>query len=215
MLGTYLKAASATGGIRLVAFEAPDSFEESLQMPPAAKVGDLAVWFDASYTSGTPAAVTPSGFTLVRNLAIDNSGTTDPRLIFAYKILASGDLNSTVSGMTTGTGRKTLMIFRGRLPFASVVTISGDDYFNSASSASLFSTNRVVPYIAFGCFWSRDLSDNTYSFNRTLTKSIKTLYTDTSFKVYQFSDTPESFVLEVSIRSVRNGYFVNGFALSY
>lgn len=85
----------------------------AVSFPAGCAVGDIAILMDFSSTvSGT----VPVDWTL-----INRSTTTGIDCICSYKILTSQDISTaSVSGMTSGTQRKTLLVFRPNRPIKTV-----------------------------------------------------------------------------------------------
>lgn len=117
------------------------STSSTITVPATAQVGDIAILVDWGYLSTTtaPTQVTPTGFTLINQ----HSQITSPasRIMASYKVLVSGDLGSTITGMSTTSMRKILMIYRPSMAYNSMTVTSVG--FNT--SASIPTSQNISP----------------------------------------------------------------------
>lgn len=92
------------------------STASTIAVPSGAQAGDVAVLFDYGTNASTtiPTSVTPTGFTLISDASI--SSTSSGRSVISYKVLVSGDLGGTITGINATTNEKILFIFRPNQP---------------------------------------------------------------------------------------------------
>lgn len=108
------------------------STASTVAIPATAQVGDIAILVDWGYITSTtsPTSVTPTGFTLIGQ----HNQITSPasRIMATYKVLVAGDPGATITGMSTTSMRKILMIYRPSIAYNSITVNSGT--FNTAST---------------------------------------------------------------------------------
>lgn len=88
--------------------------------------GDLAVLHCCAQGSGSYAGAIPSGWTQVR-YSRTTSGTGAVWGVIAYKVLGSGDIGATLTGLPAGGGNEgsTILYFRPSKPITSVALYTG------------------------------------------------------------------------------------------
>ena len=130
--------------------ETQSSTSGSITIPASAQAGDLAVLLNEHESGGTQS--NPTGWT-----RIVNQETTAPVMTIWYRLLQSGDANTTVT-MTTGTSPSSEMIlFRKSSGTISSVTVSGGTIVNSGVQITSQTQNvstAIATFIAFGAFGS-------------------------------------------------------------
>lgn len=111
------------------------SSQSSMTIPATAQVGDVVMLFDFAYISSTtpPTSVVPTGFTSFG--ASNNSQTISPacRSVVSYKILVSGDPGSIITGLSSTTMNKILVVYRPNMTINNRV-VSNQNGQNTASA---------------------------------------------------------------------------------
>ncbi len=81
-------------------------------VPNTWQVGSLAILFDKGYNSTTTSVtnVLPSGWTDVANTANNSAGTGRTAVNVSYKILTSGDLGATITGINAATNNDKVLV---------------------------------------------------------------------------------------------------------
>jgi hypothetical protein len=146
-------------------------------IPPAAQVGDMAIFWDSiyNYSDTIPTAAVPSGWTTVNNtteMITPGGGAT--RSIISYKKLVSADITAgSVTGMTkVGNSAKMMCIFRpsraiDTITLGSIHGHNGGGTNNAPPDALLDMSGISTPVLAF-IFWRHDydsgLSGELYKF---------------------------------------------------
>ena len=88
--------------------------------------GDLAVMHCAAQGSGAYTGAVPSGWTQIR-YSRTTSGSSAVWGVIAYKVLSSGDIGSTLTGLPAGGGNEgsTILYFRPSKPITTVSLVTG------------------------------------------------------------------------------------------
>ncbi|QJP13676.1 hypothetical protein G3545_08415 [Starkeya sp. ORNL1] len=139
--GSQMMAAAGVVGLSFIeganSFAAPGG---TIAVPASALAGDLCVFIQRSQLSSTtaPAATIPSGFTLAGTTSASSSPAQ--RATISHKVLVSGDLGTTLSGVTSGqTASTTVLLFRPAWPIAGVTAVS----VNGQGAGSLPATQTI------------------------------------------------------------------------
>jgi hypothetical protein len=115
-------------------------------IPTNIQANDLAVLYDFS-TSNSPAV--PSGWTQISSV-----GVTGARTVISYKVLTASDAGVIFTGMSTGTLRKAIAIYRGNVPINTVaVTVTGQQA-TSAKPANQSLVGEAGPVITLAVYGS-------------------------------------------------------------
>lgn len=156
----FLKAANSTSLEFIYLFP---SLGSTFKIPSVAQVGDLCVVVQYSYNDVSedfPTKVIPTGFTEISDAPFDAGN--EFRVVSMYKAIASGDINTTVTGMDGEGDTKFVFIFRpettATYSFGSVNT-AGDQGDISAQTVTLPSntvSSDQNPIIVFGIKSTRD-----------------------------------------------------------
>jgi hypothetical protein len=118
----------------------------TVTLPAGSAAGDFAILFDSA-TTGTTAS--PTSWVSVNTIS---SGIALSQVI-SYRILQSGDIGSTFTGMATN-GRKVLIVYRPNTAITTVsVTVTGSEA-TIATPASQSLVGQAGPMIAFACYSS-------------------------------------------------------------
>lgn len=139
------------GGIELTVVGSNASAIDTVPLPVGSAAGDLAVLFDLSL-GGSPAFVTPSGFTAV----VSDTWTAETALArISYGILSASDITAgVITGMTAGNvERKTIVAFRPSDAITSVVASTPNTY-NGATdppNQTVSASGQPIPLIVIGC----------------------------------------------------------------
>jgi hypothetical protein len=142
----------------------------TINFPGGIQAGDLIVFFDACFASGfagTPASVTPTGFTLAQGNS--GGGAASPftagRFNTWYK-LATGSESGALTGMNDTTMYKAMYVFRGNAP-ATAITLGGaGGQLSDADPAdvSVTASGGVAPLVVIGSYASTGtVSPRTFS----------------------------------------------------
>lgn len=123
----------------LTLFAVGSSSGTTVTVPTGIANGDLAVLVDRGYLiSGTPTAVTPSGYTSRANVAATDG---NQRVVVTTKILTTADSGATVTGMSSDDSRKILMVFRHVSGIATVTASTVTSTYSNASDPSAASAS--------------------------------------------------------------------------
>lgn len=124
----------------------------TITIPSEAAVGDIAVLYDSTINSASPAptSVVPSGWT-----SVNDSAGSFVRVIASYKLLVSGDPGSTITGMAgTNFQGKSLLIFRKSVVATTVSAFSAAGQVTSGDPTPqvVTSSGGVVPIIVVATY---------------------------------------------------------------
>lgn len=157
--GSMVGAASGGGGgpIALTYVDAATSTSDVITAPGGIASGDLAIYIDhAQNSSGSPTAVTPSGFTNFFNyVGSEDSGSDTVRVMISYKVLAGSE--TTITGMNgTSEDNKCMFVYRPSSGISNVLPLAGASWkkqigvTSNPSSQSTSMSGKSVPllYIA-------------------------------------------------------------------
>jgi hypothetical protein len=144
----------------------------SITIPSTSQIGDLAVLIQTSINSGStaPAGVTPTNWTNIVNTGANSSSQGTTRCLIDYKILVSGDPNSSVTGTNhNSSNHKTMLIFRltGKT-ISSVITDVGINYSTQTQNVdppaqTISVTGKEIPILMLANLYSRSTASG-YSF---------------------------------------------------
>ena len=131
--------------------------------------GDLCVILDIKWnqnTSNHPSYVLPTGFTELYDTGTvwQSDGAYSWRMVVSYKVLESGDLNSTITGMSALYGGISQNVFTPNGAVSSVTTFQSNDSgtFHTANTPQqMFGSNAAAPYLIFGVKGASSSSQNT------------------------------------------------------
>ena len=141
----------------------------TINIPSGVSTGDLVVLFDqAIATSGIPASVTPSGFTLLTF----STGGTGRFNISCKRIVDPADAGTTITGMNSDTNKKIILVFRGSRGYgftrsggggAEICTTATPASFTVASSSIGFADGYTsgIPIVLAGFYGSSGISTGT------------------------------------------------------
>lgn len=126
----------------------------TINVPGTVVAGDLLVLLDWAVL-GSPAAVTPSGFTQAFTVAGESS-----RLSCTYKIAVGGE--GTITGMNGGANCKLMVTFRGNIPLTTAVAASTDaEIVGSGGNPNeqvVASGSGAVPLVVLGLYTAAGIS---------------------------------------------------------
>lgn len=150
-----------------------NSAAATIAIPATAQAGDVAVLLDFAVSNTTAAgAVTPSGWTQIRTDVVN--ATTAIRASVCYKILVSGDVNATVTGMSGGTStRKMLLLLKNNRKVTQVTVGSS----NGAASgldpaAQIITVAGVTPSILLIAHYASSSAVNPRTTSKTMTEVV-------------------------------------------
>lgn len=116
----------------------------SLNIPGTAQAGDLAILATAAEGLSI-AKVWPAGWTEVR----EDHDVDDARMVSGYKILTSGDLGTTITGMNDSDEHMVMIIFRPDKPInqAAVYTINGEATISNPAAQTIAMSALTGPMV--------------------------------------------------------------------
>jgi hypothetical protein len=196
-------AGAAAAGLRTVSlFASATSTEHEIVVPASVQAGDLFVIFKGAFGLGTPATVTPLGFTNIFN--VTNSFA---RFTAWYKIADGMESGATLTLDNSLSDRIVLAVFRGNRPIASVsvhdveAVLTGSDPVPQTITASA----GTPPIIVCGA----DLD----SFSPAPDGSIIAGSSFTvSYKIFNVGDTPVNVTIDRGDAGDANdlgGFYIN------
>jgi hypothetical protein len=129
MLSAKLFSTINTGSLQLIGFtfvasQTTNIGSSTITIPSSAQAGDVGILLDGTVntTATLPTNVVPSGFTEIMTTAfVRANGTSSARMTCSYKVLQSGDPNSSITGLGNTNPRKTFFVFR---PDSSISSVS-------------------------------------------------------------------------------------------
>lgn len=125
----------------------------TINFPGGILAGDMIVLLDAAIQSGgSPAAVTPSGFTVISNQLASASNAL--RTIVSYK-LAVGTETGALTGMNGSAQNSKLMyVFRGDIAATSLTLAGLTQQTTDANPTAqvVTASGGVAPLVVFGCY---------------------------------------------------------------
>lgn len=125
----------------------------TITVPTDAAAGDVAILFNACISASTPTDVIPSGWT---GIGTNNNATG--RIRSSYKVLVSGDIGATVTGMTATTQNLLMVIFRSQTgtisSLSAVQSLSqpSGSWSTTSVSPTITTSGATLPSLALG-FW--------------------------------------------------------------
>lgn len=180
------------------------STTSTITVPATAQAGDIAYLVDMSYNASTtaPTTVTPTGWTAM-NSSVNQTTTPACRGNTWYKILSSGDVGATVTGMSgTSSTQKMIMIYRPSLtPNAS--TYNG----GSQQATAAVPTNQTLSLTNWGGYQPWGVGFAIYSSSGTITTRGSTVTasrelnvgTTLYVKTFEWTDGTQPFTLDSTI----------------
>ena len=127
-------------------------YSTTITIPASAQAGDIAVLKDlskADYTNEMPGSVVPSGWTVIDNLIYD-ANYVKVRQIFSYKVLASNDPGSSITGMAEGTKNKLMFVFRPNVPISNLSVEQFYSQVTDGTPTTMTITPCALPYVVIG-----------------------------------------------------------------
>lgn len=171
---------------------------ETITIPATVKEADLIVLYDhAVNTTGFPTAVTPTGFTNILN---ETSGTLR-RVICSYKIAASGDASSSITGMNgADINNKIMLVFSSSIGSVSVFDITYQATDAAPTTQTINSADGTSPLVCIA--FVRNGNTTAGNFTMTPTDGTVTLGTGGNrggYKIYNIAPA------NVTVSSVDGG----------
>lgn len=182
----------------------------SVTAPADIIAGDLLVLADVAGGPSLPAAVTPSGWTLI---ASTTAGTT-LRGMLHYKIATGDEASSIITGMNGSTNNKVLLVFRPNAPIQSATpnTFGAEGTTNNPSPQTVIASAGTPPLVVLGLYGAGVAVDpRTFTVGGSAAKdgevsaSGNRLYT--AWKIYNSS--PANVVIDMddeSLQVLQSGY---------
>lgn len=139
------------------------STSSTISAPSTIQNGDLLVLYDSALSSsGTPTAVTPTGFTTILN----QSPISTRRIICSYKIATNSDASATITGMSGNLNvAKILLVFSTKgIASASVFDVAFERSDGDPAAQTITSGSGKAPLVAIA--FVRNQSNN-YSMTPT------------------------------------------------
>lgn len=133
----------------------------TVTIPASAAVGDLAILVNAARGASAPALVTPAGWTNLVNMA-----DAAQRITAHYKVLASGEPGSVLTGMD-GSFAETLQILIFR-PNAPINTVTPSTFSSQVTGAdptlqTVSASGQTVPLLVLGCLTDQEITAPAFS----------------------------------------------------
>lgn len=172
----------------------------TITIPSGFAVGDIAILFQYARGSGSYTGGTPTGWTLVANNRT-TTGTGGTWGHIAYKVLASGDPGSSITG--TGGGQEQAKIIIGFRPNAPITTVTISSL-NTHAAATDPPTQTITdpgtkPFIAFAHYVCGQGVTNRTS-NATMTEVASAIAAATEqymrYIRYNVGDTSQSITVD-------------------
>ena len=148
-----------------------NSAANTIVIPATSQAGDVAVLLDFAVSSTTAAgAVTPSGWTQIRTDLIN--ATTAVRASVCYKILVSGDIGASITGMSGGTStRKMLLILKNNRKVTQVTVGSSNGAASDLDpSAQTIAVAGVIPSMVLIAHYASSSAVNPRTTSKTMTE---------------------------------------------
>lgn len=138
------------------------STSSTISAPSTIQNGDLLVLYDSALSTGTPTAVTPTGFTTILN----QSPISTRRIICSYKIATNSDASATITGMSGNLNvAKILLVFSTKgIASASVFDVAFERSDGDPAAQTITSGSGKAPLVAIA--FVRNQSNN-YSMTPT------------------------------------------------
>lgn len=190
LIGSMVNNAPTT-----LTFIASSTSTSTVSPPGTAQAGDLAILVTAAHGLSI-AKVWPAGWTEVR----EDHDVDDARMVSGYKILTSGELNTSVTGMNDTEERITMMIFRPNKPInqAAVYTINGEATVNNPVAQTIAMSTLAGPMVGVA------FMSSTSSVIETISPAVMTevSFGGTSngycgYVVYNKADTPVDVIVDM------------------
>lgn len=190
-------------GLRLDFITSVDALDvSSITIPSTAQVGDVAVLFSYCRGLGTTGGDIPTGWTKISGVS-QGSSTTGIRSLVGYKIIESGEPNSSVSGLAFGTAEEGhhLRIYRSNSAHNGVSIelphIEGATAAPSNQTVEVFSND--VGYVTFASYaGSASVTTRTFSPAEGTENNITSGEFYVKTKAYTAEDTPSSHTIGMS-----------------
>lgn len=172
----------------------------------SAVVGELAVLHCSAVGSGGYTGATPSGWTEL-TYSRTTTGTGAVWGVFAIKILVSGDIGTTLTGLPGGGGGQgsTISYFTPSRPIvsATVVGTAGNEATTGTpvNQSLNIQTNNAPPNLAFAGYISNNAITTRTSTGATMTEITErtvTLYSYVKYKVYNVGSTLENITIAMA-----------------
>lgn len=112
------------------------STSSTITIPSSAQAGDIAILIDVGYANVSITSVTPTGFTNFNSNSSQTGTNPQTRGITSYKVLVGGDPGSTITGISTTTMQKLLVIYRPSYSANTISLFSGSTGLATASAPS-------------------------------------------------------------------------------
>lgn len=153
----------AAGGVATLTHDSWTTATNSstITVPSGATAGDVAILFDTTASNSADpdsGGSAPTGWNLFASLLHDASPTLWLRTTISYKILVSGDLGATVTGMGIDYGTcKALAVIAPDIAATSISPSSAntEDTSGDPAAQTILSGSGTAPLIAFGVHGSR------------------------------------------------------------
>lgn len=161
----FLKKKVATTAATFSFVTSATSTASTITVPGTAQAGDLAILIDGTSNAVSPAtSVTPSTWT--KDAEATHTAGVANRCIISHKILESGDISASITGMAGVTQlRKIMLIFRPSVPLTVVTpsTPTGQSTSGNPSSQVIAMTASSTPVIGIAHFYAGAASEPTVS----------------------------------------------------
>jgi hypothetical protein len=166
----------------------------------SAQAGDLAILHCGANGSGSYSGATPAGWTQVC-YSRTTSGTGAVWGVFAYKVLVSGDIGATLTGLPTGGGgaSSTITYYRPSVAISSVSLMGGSSTGDEATTATPTNQTQNIsldndPAYVNHVGWVANNSITTRGTTVTMseiTERASGFWSYVKYKIYNVGDTLE------------------------
>lgn len=168
----------------------------SLVIPGTAQAGDLAILVTAAH-GGSIAKTWPSGWTEVR----EDHDVDDSRMVSGYKILTSGDIGATITGMNDSEEHILLIVFRPNKPInaASIYTINGEATISNPVAQTIAMSTLTGPMV--GVVFMSGTNGITSVVTPSVMTEVPFVGNSTGFaayKIYNKADTPVNITVDMN-----------------
>jgi hypothetical protein len=122
-------------------------------VPATAQAGDLAILYDAGW-SGSVSVATPSGWTQISDSIYGGLGNSSCRI--SRKVLVSGDISATVTGITATRTRQMMVVYRPNDTIDTVSVTTPNTFVSDSadpSAQSVVASAEPTPGVVIGAWF--------------------------------------------------------------
>jgi hypothetical protein len=176
----------------------------TITIPSTAAANDLAVLCD--WAAGSPPLVVPAGWTQITDDAAASS-----RLTISYKVLVSGDPNTSVTGMGSTDPNKIMFVFRPNKIVNSIVPSTWNIEITTGNPASqnIGASGQAVPLVVIGVTGVTTGDADFTTASPAFTATVRTASTDLLAGYTIYNSSPANHTVDagdVSTNGLASGY---------